>query len=92
MGRLYCLKCLLKRLLYAVTEKNNRNSGSNVLNRQFKPKILNLAWISDITYIRTVKGICYLCVVIDLFSRKVIAWNVNSRQNTKLVYDTLLKA
>ncbi|MBQ7561891.1 MAG: DDE-type integrase/transposase/recombinase [Synergistaceae bacterium] len=72
--------------------KNNRNSGSNVLNRQIKPKTLNLAWISDITYICTVKGICYLCVVIDLFSRKVIAWNVNSRQNTKLVYDTLLKA
>ena len=37
--------------------KNNRNSGSNVLNRQIKPKTLNLAWISDITYIRTVKGI-----------------------------------
>ena len=72
--------------------KNNRNSGSNILNRQFKPKAPNLAWVSDITYIRTVKGICYLCVIIDLFSRKVIAWNVNSRQNTKLVSDTLLKA
>ena len=72
--------------------KNNRNSGSNILNRQFKPKAPNLAWVSDITYIRTVKGVCYLCVIIDLFSRKVIAWNVNSRQNTKLVSDTLLKA
>ena len=53
--------------------KNNRNFGSNFLNRQFKPKAPNLVWVSGITYTCTVKRICYLCVVIDLFSRKVIA-------------------
>ncbi len=30
----------------------------------------NQVWVSDITYIRTVKGFCYLALITDLYSRK----------------------
>ncbi|KRB53367.1 hypothetical protein ASE04_29625, partial [Rhizobium sp. Root708] len=33
------------------------------------------AWVTDITYIRTVEGFAYLAVVIDLYSRRVIGCN-----------------
>ncbi|RKL66998.1 hypothetical protein CR203_10775 [Salipaludibacillus neizhouensis] len=34
----------------------------------------------------------YLCVIFDVFSRKVIAWNVSYSMTTKLVCDTLKRA
>ena len=51
-----------------------------------------MVWLSDITFIRTAKKQIYLCVIIDLFARKVIAWTVSSSQSTKLVAELLLRA
>jgi len=46
----------------------------------------------DITYIRTQEGFAYLAVVIDLFSRRVIGWSLQSRQTTDVVLQALLMA
>ena len=48
--------------------------AENLLNRKFNPEVLNQAWASDITYIRTRSGWLYLAVVMDLCSRRVIGW------------------
>jgi transposase InsO family protein len=37
----------------------------------------NQVWVSDITYIRTVKGFCYLALITDLFSRKIVGYDVS---------------
>lgn len=50
------------------------------------------AWITDITYIRTCEGFAYLAVVIDLYSRRVIGWAMQSRQTTDVVLQALLMA
>ena len=50
------------------------------------------AWVTDITYIRTQEGFAYLAVVIDLFSRRVIGWSLQSRQVTDVVLQALLMA
>ena len=50
------------------------------------------AWVTDITYIRTHEGFAYLAVVIDLFSRRVVGWAMQSRQTTDLVLQALLMA
>ena len=34
----------------------------------------NQVWVSDITYIRTVKGFCYLALITDLYSRKIVGY------------------
>ena len=70
---------------------SNKNA-ENMLKRQFKPSAPNMVWVSDITFIRATKGSFYLCVIIDLFARKVIAWDVSSTQSTKFVTGLLLKA
>ncbi|MDI7865358.1 IS3 family transposase, partial [Rhizobiaceae bacterium n13] len=50
------------------------------------------AWVTDITYIRTCEGFAYLAVVIDLYSRRVIGWAMQSRQTTDVVLQALLMA
>ncbi len=48
--------------------------------------------MTDITYIRTYEGLAYLAVVIDLYSRKVVGWAMQSHQTTDLVLQALLMA
>lgn len=48
---------------------------SNLLNRHFNPIKPDAAWCTDITYIWTIEdGFVYLTSIMDLFSRKIIAW------------------
>ena len=42
----------------------------------------NRAWVSDITYIETMQGVCYLSLVTDLYSRKILGWSVGSTLET----------
>lgn len=50
----------------------------------------NQVWITDITYIKTKNdGFVYLSSIIDLFSRKVIAWKIDNNMKKELVIDTL---
>jgi len=64
----------------------------NVLNRQFTVERANQAYVSDITYIWTQEGWLYLCVFIDLFSRKVVGWSMGTRMKADLVCDALRMA
>ena len=47
---------------------------NNTLNRQFDVAAPDIAWVTDITYIKTYEGVAYLAVVIDLYSRRVVGW------------------
>ena len=64
----------------------------NTLDRQFDVEAPDRAWVTDITYIRTQEGFAYLAVVIDLYSRRVVGWSMQSRQTTDLVLQALLMA
>ncbi|MGS4680673.1 IS3 family transposase [Enterobacter soli] len=60
--------------------------------RQFNPEAPDERWVTDITYIRTHEGWLYLTVVVDLFSRKVIGWSMQSRMTKDIVLNALLMA
>ena len=64
----------------------------NILDEQFNPERPNAVWCSDITYIWTVDGFVYLTSIIDLFSRKIIAWTISDTLETSCVIDTINKA
>ena len=64
----------------------------NVLDRRFDVEAPDQFWVTDITYIKTYEGFSYLAVVIDLFSRRVVGWAMQSRQPTDLVLQALLMA
>ena len=42
-------------------------------------------WASDITYLNAGGKWYYLCVIMDLFSRKIISWNISGKPDAKLV-------
>ena len=64
----------------------------NTLDRQFDVQEPDRVWVTDITYIRTLEGFAYLAVVIDLYSRRIVGWSVQSRQTTDVVLRALLMA
>lgn len=72
------------------TDSNHKEPiCENLLDRHFSPEEASKAWVSDITYIRTLFGFEYLTVIIDLYDRKVIGW---SQSSTMAASDTILKA
>jgi putative transposase len=52
----------------------------------------NQVWASDITYIRTVKGFCYLALITDMYSRKIIGYDLSDSLELKGCVRALNKA
>jgi putative transposase len=63
--------------------------AANTLDRQFDVAAADRVWVTDITYIRTMEGFAYLAVVLDLYSRRVVGWSMQSRQTTEVVLQAL---
>lgn len=72
----------------------HRDNGecTNHLHQEFNQKAPDMVWASDFTYIKVAGKWYYLCIVMDLFSRKVIAWNISSKPDVDLVMDAFKKA
>jgi transposase InsO family protein len=69
------------------------DSKVNILNRNFKTTGVNEKWVTDITYIHTQQdGWCYLAVVMDLFSRKIVGYALSRRIDSDLVIKALNNA
>jgi putative transposase len=64
----------------------------NALARDFKPTAPNRAWAADITYVRTWEGWLYLAIVLDLYSRRIVGWSIQSHVRAELVVDALTMA
>ena len=61
----------------------------NILHQQFDQPEPNLVCVCDFTYIRAAGRFYYLCVILDLFSRKVIAYKLSNKIDTQLAIDTV---
>lgn len=64
----------------------------NILNEEFNPTEPNAVWCSDITYIWTYEGFVYLTSIMDLYSRKIIAWELSTTLEAKWVVETINRA
>lgn len=69
----------------------NKVRKENILNQQFETSAPNEVWISDVTYFKCKNTKYYICVIIDLFSRKVIAYTVSTSNSTRTTKGTLSK-
>ncbi len=61
----------------------------NHLHQRFDQPEPNLVWVCDFTYIRATGKFFYLCAIIDLFSRKVIAYKLSEKIDTQLAINTV---
>jgi len=52
----------------------------------------NQVWASDITYIRTLKGFCYLALITDMHSRKIVGYDISDSLELKGCVRALNKA
>lgn len=64
----------------------------NLLDRQFEATAPNQKWAADFTYVWTGEGWLFVAVVLDLYSRRVVGWSMQSTMTAQLVMDALLMA
>ncbi len=69
--------------------KTDDSDCINILAQNFNQPAPNLVWVSDFTYIRVADRFYYVCAILDLFARKIVAYKVSNRINTQLAIDTL---
>ena len=59
----------------------------DLVDRQFHSDAPNTLWVADITYSRTFAGWVYAAFVFDMFSRRVVCWQVSTSLRTNLALD-----
>ena len=91
--RLAGLKGCPQRRFKVTTQSNPRHPvASNLLQQDFSANAPNQRWASDITYVPTRQGWLYLAVVMDLYSRRIVGWSMDSWMSRHIVLDALAMA
>ncbi len=86
---LHSIRCTAKREYQKLHKPFKKE---NILKQQFHTDQPNQVWTSDITYFRVGEYHFYICVILDLFSRKVIAYKISRKNSTQLVSGTFKQA
>lgn len=87
------LRAVGKRRFRVTTQSDHkRQIAPNLLARNFHVSRPNRIWVGDITYLQTMEGWLYLAVVIDLYSRRVIGWQISDRITDDLTIGALQMA
>jgi len=68
------------------------NVEENRLRRRFHAEAPNQKWVTDITYFWVKGSWAYLATVMDLYSRAIVGWKLDTSMTEKLVLDTLTMA
>ncbi|PET47564.1 IS3 family transposase [Bacillus sp. AFS001701] len=69
--------------------RDESNVYLNLLNRQFKTQMPNIAFGTDITFIKVGNKFYYLSVIQDLYNNEVVSWKCSDRNDIKLVIETV---
>jgi putative transposase len=64
----------------------------DLVRRQFTAQDPNRLWVGDLSYLRCWEGVVYFAFVIDVFSRRVVGWQLATHMRTDLVLDALRMA
>ena len=64
----------------------------NILKRQFTVSKPNEVWVGDVTYFTVDGRTLFLCAILDLYSRKIIAYRTSSKNSTQLTKRTFKEA
>ena len=72
--------------------KNPEHIAKNYLNRQFYADAPNRKWLTDVTefkyYVGSEVRKLYLSAILDLYDRRIVAYNIGSSNNNPLVFET----
>jgi putative transposase len=91
--RIAGLRGVSRRRFVATTVRDERaRPAPDLVERQFEAKAANQLWVADITYVPTWAGFLYLAVVLDVFSRRVVGWAMETHLRAELVLAALERA
>ena len=83
----FCIGHGAKKLYYMNLERKE-----DLLKQQFTVTQPNEVWVSDITYFKYNNTVFYICVILDLFARKVISHRISLNNSTQLTKNTFMTA
>ena len=78
-----------KRILSYSQRYKGVAKASDLVQRQFTAEAPDRLWVADITYVPTRAGFLYLAVALDVFSRRVVGWAIESHLRTELALQAL---
>lgn len=81
-----------KRHKKTTDSKHSEPINENLLNQNFTVERLEQVWLSDITYLKTLEGWLYLSVVMDLYSRRILGWDLSETLAKGSVVRAFVKA
>ena len=64
-------------------------AADDLVRRDFSATRPDEIWLSDFTYIRTWEGWCYVAIVLDIYTRRIVGWQIASHMRQSLVSDAL---
>jgi putative transposase len=84
------LQGVMPKRFVRTTVSDEANAVSiDLVDREFKASGPDQLWVADITYVPTWAGFLYLSVVLDVWSRKIVGWAIESHLRTELVLAAL---
>lgn len=83
---------MVRRFKITTRSRSTQLIAPDLVQRQFIIHQPNRVWTSDITYIWTREGWVYLAVVLDLYSRMIVGWEVSPRLTANLVTRAVKRA
>lgn len=87
------LRARQRRRWRSTTDSAHREPiAPNLLARDFTAEAPDKVWVADTTYLPVIGGFIYLVVIIDLFSRKVVGWQLGDHLDAELSAEALRKA
>jgi len=86
------LLCVKRRFRLQTTDSNHGEKIYPNLARDLKVTGINHLWVADITYIQLLKEFVFLAVIIDVFSRRCIGWELSRHIDTDLTLNALRNA
>jgi putative transposase len=78
-----------RRKKFTTVRDPNAGPAPDLVARNFTASAPDQLWVADITYVPTWAGFLYLAVVLDVWSRRVVGWAMDTHLRTELVLDAL---
>lgn len=69
--------------------KRFQQAGENILLTMSKPTACNQVWVGDVTYLKLNGKWQYLSTIMDVYSRRILAWSLSPHRRTELTVSTL---
>ena len=82
----------LRRFVITTTSDPKAKRPPDLVDRRFYADAPNRLWVSDITFIPTWSGFLYLAIVLDVYSRRVVGWSMQTHLRTELILEALQMA